>query len=88
VKRARAGAPYADNELRLILQQQPTWPNVQLLADQLQRSENAIRLVYEIAQARRSHLNEGLLDTKTWKQIRRVARDMRWISCAPRGVES
>jgi hypothetical protein len=50
---SRKNAPYREGELEVILSLAPTGPNIRNLAALLERSEQAIRIVYEVAFGRR-----------------------------------
>jgi hypothetical protein len=77
---ARRRKPYSDEELRLVLSLPPTRINVARLAVALQRSPNGIRIIYELACSRRRHLRSDLLSTKTWRQVRRIAAELGWVT--------
>ena len=80
----RWGEPYSDAEVRLVLSKPPTEASVAELAAGLMRTEDAIRLLFLIANMRKRDLSSKRKSVKTWKQIRRVAGELGYLSVGKR----
>lgn len=83
-KPAHHRQPYTDVVLREILSRPPTRSNVAHFAKALGRTEDAIKLIYDVAATRRAHLDAAMMKKAFWRQVRRVAAELGWTTVGRR----
>lgn len=72
------GNPWRDDELRLILQMEPTEENIMRLAKAFQRGYGSIEQIYRWAAEDQKTIDQKRPDDKFVKQIKRIAKEVRW----------
>lgn len=87
VRPAHHGEPYTDEQLERVLGYPPTESAIQLFAGELGRSESAIREIYAIAVTRRAQLNLDMANGAFWRQVRRIAGQLGWLTVGKRELE-
>ncbi len=72
------GKPWADDELRLVLQMQPTKENMLQLAKAFKRGYGSIEQIYRWASADKQKIEETRSNDSFIHQIKRIAAEVGW----------
>jgi len=76
--KSNKGNAWSDDELRLILQMQPTADNIVRLAKAFKRGYGSIEQIYRWAAEDQKSINQKRSDDKFVKQIKRIASEVGW----------
>jgi len=77
-EQSNKGNPWADNELRLVLQMEPTIENIMRLAKAFKRGYGSIEQIYRWAAEDQKCIDEKHPEDKFIKQIKRIASEVGW----------
>lgn len=72
------GEPWSDDELRLILQMEPTTENILRLAKAFRRGYGSIEQIYRWAAEDQKSIDEKRPQDSFIKQIKRIASEVGW----------
>ena len=77
-EKSNKGESWEDNELRLILQTEPTAENILRLAKAFKRGYGSIEQIYRWAAEDQKCIDQKRPDDKFIKQIKRIASEVGW----------